>query len=811
MAVFNQNFADYLFYILNNSGSVPAFYYDPILHLAEVSLPKNFNNKIDIFLNRFYFSKQKNSKAKNYFKKFGIIGIFKVYFDEDIVDRNIDISVERKVFLLKSGFQNLPSTKMAIIVNGFGHEISSAIVKKIYSTYALAKNNKNYKTNYDFIDINLRVDKLFQLINKNNFDDELQKVNKLYLAMRNYILADKNKKSLAIKNSNVGHSLFFNYYNNFKIYGILGLIDKGKEVFRKTKIGLENESKIVIDKLQHPERSYGYYIKMLATKGISADRTAIAKIFKRWNTKNYMSKFVSNLMRLEKLPEINNEAKKVEKNYPDKLQKRYIDEYFFYRLQGLQNNSINISSPGLFVLWFYIEELNILPVLESMELTKPIKGYCWFDHLLFNIARIFNGISSYTQACKIEEPTISFFSHLIKPPCNDTFINGLGGISEQNLFELQQYIIFKLKELDYLKGKNIAYDFHHIDMNVQLENIRQFGKGYSPKKKICCSGFRPHLAWDLDTGTIIVAEFRKASARAVNTIKRFVNEYIMPAFDDIVENIYIDSEYTSKSVWDFVINEKSKNGMNANLVACLKQNLFVKKYRDKFISQNKEEKNFWIYYDEYHVYSSKTFELKWEYKCPKTNKVIEHSLNCVVKKNIKTGGLRCFGTSKNIQNSLDILNDYSKRWIIENGIKDLNISYFLDKCPGTNPHHVNVHFFTVSLCRQLYRMMQRDLGDLIKNPDGSLKTLHTMREILIRQGCSKMRLNNKTIEIYYENGFTVELNNHLNSFYNYISERCSKGLDILGGLKLKYNLEVPYGDEHKNSLKKVVLSTKNFF
>lgn len=353
----------------------------------------------------------------------------------------------------------------------------------------------------------------------------------------------------------------------------------------------------------------------------------------------------------------------------------------------------------------------------------------------------------------------------------------------------------------------MAFDFHHIDLDVELDKLRGFGKGPSPKKKVCYNGFRPHIAWDIETGTVIVTEFRKASVRGTGTFSRFVKDFILPVFKGLFETVYIDSEYTGKHVWNFILSPEE--GMDAELVACLKQNSFVRKFRDDFLFSQQGDDGFWIYYDDEHVYSSKTFELKWDYVNPKTKRVSQYVLYCVVKKNIHNGKLRCFGTSNKALSSKEILNSYSIRWIIENGIKDLIVSYFLDKCPGTNPHNVNVHFLTVSFCKQLYRMIQNDLANFVINADDTIKTLQSMRELLFRQGSAKVRLNKDTIEVHFLNIFKPEVNYHLDKFYQMINKKASSGLEILGGLKLKYFLTTSLGENNSNGLKKEVLdSTK---
>jgi hypothetical protein len=50
---------------------------------------------------------------------------------------------------------------------------------------------------------------------------------------------------------------------------------------------------------------------------------------------------------------------------------------------------------------------------------------------------------------------------------------------------------------------------------------------------------------------------------------------------------------------------------------------------------------------------------------------------------------------------------------------------------------------------------------------------------------------------------------HLDKFYQIINKKASSGLEILGGLKLKYFLTTSLGENNSNGLKKEVLdSTK---
>jgi hypothetical protein len=361
-------------------------------------------------------------------------------------------------------------------------------------------------------------------------------------------------------------------------------------------------------------------------------------------------------------------------------------------------------------------------------------------------------------------------------------------------------------DLQLIRGPNLGLDFHHIDLDVELERLREFGKGPSPKKKICHSGFRPHIAWDLDSGTLVVAEFRKASARGTTTVQRFVRDWIAPPFDQLFDSVYVDSEYTARHVWQFLLDEQE--GMGVQLTACLKQNAWVRKHRDAFVRAHENDPSFWCYYDTDHVYSRETFDLVWDYPGRDGESKRSLKLVCVVKKNIHNGKFRCFGTSKHQLTAAEILSDYSHRWVIENGIKDLVTSYYLDQCPGTEPHAVDVHFLLVSLCHCLYRMIVRDLSPCLSNPDGTTKWLQTSREMLFRQGSARVRRNGDTLEVHFENAYSPARTEQYRRWFEQIHERTGDGISLLGGLKLRFILRPPHGDEHRNSHRKSLLTLK---
>ena len=143
--------------------------------------------------------------------------------------------------------------------------------------------------------------------------------------------------------------------------------------------------------------------------------------------------------------------------------------------------------------------------------------------------------------------------------------------------------------------------------------------------------------------------------------------------------------------------------------------------------------------------------------------------------------------------------------MIENGLKDLIEGYGFDQCPGTRPHHVNVHFFLVTVCKHLYQLLHRELGAFGLNPDGTAKGLRTMRPQVIRPGAGKVFFRENTFEIHFQNRFSPQLTTALEEFYAKVHKRAAQGFDLLGGAKVKFVLRSPLGEEFKNAGKKVLM------
>ena len=107
-------------------------------------------------------------------------------------------------------------------------------------------------------------------------------------------------------------------------------------------------------------------------------------------------------------------------------------------------------------------------------------------------------------------------------------------------------------------------------------------------------------------------------------------------------------------------------------------------------------------------------------------------------------------------------------------------------------------------------MIQRDIPELVDNTDGSMKTLQTLRSNLINQGGANLFLNKDTLEVSYQNPFSPKLTNALKNFYDKVTQNGKKEIKIMGGLKVKFLLKSPHGEEIKNNFKSVKFDPKFF-
>ena len=105
-------------------------------------------------------------QAKMSYNKEGIIGIIKYYFKKNIVSPKLDVTLERKIVVLKKGYPSLPATKAEIIFKGFNIEVGQDEILAVYASYGMARCFKEFSITYDFMSIGFKPKQITYRITK---------------------------------------------------------------------------------------------------------------------------------------------------------------------------------------------------------------------------------------------------------------------------------------------------------------------------------------------------------------------------------------------------------------------------------------------------------------------------------------------------------------------------------------------------------------------------------------------------------------------------------------------------------------------
>jgi len=729
---------------------------------------------------------QKSTKA---FQHYGLAGLISLGFKH--LTEKFPPDVERMIFVLKQARSSIPATKMVTILEGFNHHVSVSQMRHLYASYGWAQGTSSYQ-DIDFWSLNLKVITLTKVLrtplSRKTFFNPKDKLQELLEVYRTIGIRGITTRYPGSRVS------FESHKKDFISLGLFGLVDKARSPFRNSKLGFSEEGLIILSKIQHPEKTERDYIKILQSKGINVGSTCITNIFTRWQVTQFQSKFIGDLKRfLTSESEIESliDSPKPFFALPLPSEPIRVDKGFVLFLKKMVTTSIPLANPGIFLLLPYLNRLRLFEKASTLMNLDPQRGYSWFSLLLLNLARIFKGVSSISKACRTNELSMPLMAGLVTMPCNDSLLNGLAMISQDSLLQLRQYLSQASKYYKLVHGKKIAFDFKMRDFTGDDIRLKNIGKGPSPKRKICFPGFRPHIAWDIDTSAPIAIEFRNGKARATTTLKKYIIEILQKSLGgQCIEHIFLDSEYTAEHIWKFVVDQD--NGLGADLTMCIKQNRKVKKIMQAFLDTNPD----WIFYDDDHTYTKQSFAIPIR----ETDK----TLTCVLKRKETTGQLRCFGSTLKGLDSLGVMKEYSSRWIIENGIKDLCLNYFFDSIPGIDPHKINIHYFIVHLARILYEMFCHDYQHSF-NHDNTKKYIDTLRhEFLVGTNAALYKCNDewhiKWIDYYPKSKHSV-----LQDLFKKLNDEMKSGLPFLGGMKIIFEIGSPRPDLVKNILKRDIL------
>jgi len=512
---------------------------------------------------------------------------------------------------------------------------------------------------------------------------------------------------------------YYRLVADYKLYGHWAVIPAPSP--GKQSPSNELQLAIIQAKLKHPKWSSEPIIKINKLK---ISRFAVHRVIKRWGMEDknrepvaldeYLGKKESDSDNLF------HPMKSVCHLQSDEtiLRTRRINRHFELICNKMKLHPFQICDPGPFLLAPFINDLGVIQAFDTygpiklrgeeisnlalLNVFRILAGYRRISHLNNNRDRsvaLASGVGMFGSTSKYYEDTIAFdFNHLHKLRCD---------------------LVARAKELGLIEGLAIGFDFHLKEFYGNHSSEKQIGKG-PDKAGNMVPAFRPHVAWDLATNVIINIAYFQGSTRAPRITEQFCEQNILPILNPLaVRELYIDSEYTKEKDFQYYKEVTFKNG---DIFICLKKNKQILNLIQPALDDNGE----WERYNQDDEFKA------IQVKLPKTGLAMK--IVILRDRDKKEKNIRCFGTTNVQLSPKDILRKYRFRWIIENGIKDLVASYFIDEIFGLDPVKVEFEFYCVMVARLAYEYFLKELGGKYYNKvDGNKYTLQKMRNILFEK------------------------------------------------------------------------------
>ncbi len=711
-----------------HNSKTPYLYEDDIFFNQYECLRNIWANKSSIksACQKFNISRSSFYEFEKRFTKYGLLGLFS--FNENCKQ---DSDLEQLTLLIKKGRPSLSYTS----IHRFTQSVpiiktsSPKLISKILQSHGYGISDMK-----DDINFWGRVQRTLDLwatflkspiIKRNTkerkatFFIDQDSCHKRLELLRELFFNHKTTPKETCFRFGVSMPTYYRLVADYKLYGLWAIISAHSP--GKQNLSAELQLSIIMEKLKHPKWSPEIIIK---THKLKVSRFTVYRVIKRWGLDDRNLKPVA---LDEYLGEVNLDhdkqfqpLKSVYHLQSDKtiLKTRRINRHFELICNKMKISPFQICDPGPFLLAPFVNDLGVIqafntygPIkLRGEEITnlallnifRILAGYRRISHLDNNRDRsvaLASGIGMYGSTSKYYEDTISF-----------TF---------DQLHKLRSDLVARAKELGLIEGLQIGFDFHLKEFYGNHSVEKQIGKGPDKAGNMVPS-FRPHIAWDLATNVIINIAYFQGGTRAPRIIKQFCEQNIIPILNPLaVEELYIDSEYTKEKDFHYYKEVTFKNG---DIFICLRKNKQIL----KLIKSATDNKHGWEPYNKDDEFKSINVKL------PKTGLAMK--IVILRDREKKDENIRCFGSTNISLSSKDILRKYRFRWIIENGIKDLVSSYFIDEIYGLDPVKVEFEFYCIMVARLAYEYFLKELGGKYYNKvDGNKNTLQKMRNLLFEK------------------------------------------------------------------------------
>jgi hypothetical protein len=392
----------------------------------------------------------------------------------------------------------------------------------------------------------------------------------------------------------------------------------------------------------------------------------------------------------------------------------------------------HICDPGPFLLAPFVNELGVVQAFETYG-PSNLRGKELSNIALLNVFRILAGYRRISHLRDNGDRGVALASGLGMYGSTSKYYERSMDFKFSNLQYLRNDLVARAKELGLIEGMRIGFDFHFKEFYGTNAKEKFIGKG-PDKSGDMVPGFRPHIAWDLAANVIINIAYFQGGTRDPRILQSFCEQNIFPILDPLaIQEIYIDSEYTKEGDFHYL---KQVTGKKGEVYVCLKQNKQIK----KLIQPALDERRGWKTHEEDDEVKMIHVELPHT-ALPMSIVILRNQTN--------QDNIRCFGSTKLNLSIEEVLNRYRYRWLVENGIKDLVTSYFINETYGMDPEKIEFDFYCVMVARLAYEYFLKEMGDkYFNNVNGNKITLQKMRTLLLEK-------RNCTIEVNKNDDFVL--------------------------------------------------------
>lgn len=540
---------------------------------------------------------------------------------------------------------------------------------------------------------------------------------------------------------------YYELKKRFLLYGIWGLVDIVHKPRIGEKISPELELKIIEERLMDPSLSAQ---KMMKQLGLKCSRANVQKIYARWNlsasTKPIAVRGVISTSEVKFDSIVVSSKCSARSRFPDLIQTAglKVNRGFVDLLHHLRHHRVPVSNPGAIIMAPFLDQLGLVEALHTYG-PATYRTTEITNNIIVNVLRIIVGCPTSYDFTLNSDRSVAIGAGLIGNPRRSRFYESFDELRFSHLQNLRNDASRRAKELGIIDGKEIAIDYHCDPSDSRYPHDKSLSK--SPDKNgDLVYAHRPQIVWDSVTNSIINIAYCEGRSRAPSALYQFCEQNLFKIIDpQAIDEIYTDSEYTGEKQIVYLVTRS-----DTDVTMCLKQNKKIKLWKEGTLTTAQ-----WQPYGEKYRLASK------DYTLPESGK----GFRFVVKQNLETNEIRCFGSTHVDYSPEKILDFYHIRWTAESGLKDLVDNYFLDKPTGTSAEKVETHYYCVMLARQAIDYFLTVFGEASwQTPEEWECVLSTIRTtIFSNQNCELTVSEKGNLLLTYLDGDPLGIKNHLKS------------------------------------------------